>query len=90
METEIASAQMTSDTVVVVTPLLLPVKQACTVIGRGQSALYQLIGAGKIRAVKSDGRTLVVFESLREYAASLPPARIKPPRQRLAFRTPTT
>jgi hypothetical protein len=77
METETASA---------LTPLLLPVKQACTVIGRGQSALYELIGAGKIRAVKSDGRTLVVFESLREYAASLPPARIKPPRQRSAAR----
>jgi hypothetical protein len=69
-------------TVVEMTPLLVPVKQACTIIGRGQSALYELIGAGKIRAVKSDGRTLIVMESLREYAASLPPAKIAPPRRR--------
>jgi hypothetical protein len=69
-------------TVVELTPLLVPIKQACTIIGRGQSALYELIGGGKIRAVKSDGRTLIVFESLREYVASLPPAKIAPPRER--------
>jgi hypothetical protein len=68
--------------VVEMTPLLVPVKQACTIIGRGQSALYELIGAGKIRAVKSDGRTLIVVESLREYADNLPPAKISPPRNR--------
>jgi hypothetical protein len=69
-------------TVVEITPLLVPVKQACTIIGRGQSALYELIGGGKIRAVKSDGRTLIVMESLREYVADLPPAKIAPPRKR--------
>lgn len=68
--------------IVEVTPLLVPVKQACAIIGRGQSALYELIGAGKIRAVKSDRRTLVVVESLHEYVASLPPAKIAPPRNR--------
>jgi hypothetical protein len=73
-------------TVVEMTPLLVPVKQACTIIGRGQSALYELIGAQKIRAVKSDGRTLVVVESLREYAASLPPAKVAPPRKRSPHR----
>jgi hypothetical protein len=72
-------------TVVEVMPLLVPVKKACTIIGRGQSALYELIGAGKIRAVKSDGRTLIVVESLREYAAKLEadhPAKVAPPRRR--------
>ncbi len=68
--------------VIEVMPLLVPVKQACAMIGRGQSALYELIGGGKIRAVKSDGRTLIVVESLREYAASLPPAKVRPPRNR--------
>ena len=68
--------------VVEVTPLLAPIKQACAIIGRGQSALYELLGAGKIRAVKSDNQTLVVVESLREYAASLPPAKIAQPRNR--------
>jgi hypothetical protein len=73
---------MMETTVIEMTPLLVPVKQACTIIGRGQSALYELIGAGKIRAVKSDGRTLVVVESLREYADKLPAAKIAPPRKR--------
>jgi hypothetical protein len=68
--------------VIEVMPLLVPVKQACAMIGRGQSALYELIGGGKIRAVKSDGRTLIVVETLREYAASLPPAKVRPPRNR--------
>jgi hypothetical protein len=70
------------DAIVEVMPLLVPVKQACAMIGRGQSALYELIGGGKIRAVKSDGRTLIVVESLREYAATLPPAKVRPPRNR--------
>ena len=68
--------------VIEMTPLLVPVKQACTIIGRGQSALYELIGAGKIRAVKSDGRTLIDVDSLRAYAKGLPDAKIAPPRKR--------
>jgi hypothetical protein len=63
-------------------PILCSIPQACAMIGRGTQALYDLIGSGKIRAVKSDGRTLVVVESLREYAASLPPAKVRPPRNR--------
>jgi hypothetical protein len=76
---------MIETTVVEITPLLVPVKQACTIIGRGQSALYELIGAGKIRAVKSDGRTLIVVESLKDYVDTLQrehPAKIAPPRNR--------
>ena len=48
-------------------------------IGRGVSKIYELIGGGQIRAVKSDGRTLVVVESLREYADKLPKAIVAPP-----------
>jgi len=51
-------------------------------LGRGISTIYDLIGGGKIRAVKSDGRTLVVVASLHEYANNLPPAQIAAPRQR--------
>jgi hypothetical protein len=36
-------------TVVEVTPLLVPVKQACTIIGRGQSALYELAPAKSVQ-----------------------------------------
>jgi hypothetical protein len=67
-------------------PILCSIPQACAMIGRGQSALYELIGGGKIRAVKSDGRTLIVVESLREYAASLPAAKVRPPRNRRPLR----
>jgi len=65
-----------------VNPILVSVPQAAQMLGRGVSTIYDLIGAGLIRAVKSDGRTLLVVESLREYAASLPAAKIAPPRRR--------
>jgi hypothetical protein len=51
-------------------------------IGRGTTFIYEAIANGKIEAVKSDKRTLVVVKSLRRYAASLPRAKIKPPRER--------
>jgi hypothetical protein len=63
-------------------PILCSIPQASAMIGRGTQAIYDLIGGGKIRAVKSDGRTLIVVDSLREYAASLPPAKVSPPRNR--------
>ena len=62
--------------------ILCSIPQASAMIGRGTQAIYDLIGGGKIRAVKSDGRTLVVVESLHEYAATLPLAKIKSPAKR--------
>jgi hypothetical protein len=69
-----------------VTPILVSVPQASQMLGRGISTIYDLIGSGHIRAAKSDGRTLVVVDSLREYAASLPPAKVAPPRNRSPLR----
>jgi hypothetical protein len=63
-------------------PILVSIPQASAMIGRGTQAIYDLIGGGKIRAVKSDGRTLVDVDSLREYAKTLPAAKIAPPRNR--------
>jgi len=60
------------------TPILVTIPQAAAFIARGTSFVYQAIALGQIAAVKSDKRTLVVVDSLRAYAASLPPARIKP------------
>lgn len=60
------------------TPLLVTIPKAAMMIGRGVTFIYAALGDGKIKGVKSDNRTLVVFESLREYAAKLPPAKIKP------------
>jgi hypothetical protein len=68
------------------TPILCTIKHASTMIARGQTFLYGAIADGRIEAVKSDRRTLVVVESLREYAKSLPRAVLKPqpPRRRSA------
>jgi len=65
-----------------VEPILVSIPHACQMLGRGTQAMYDLIGAGLVSAVKSDGRTLIVVGSLREYAASLPPAKVRPPRNR--------
>jgi hypothetical protein len=56
---------------------LLSVPQAAVMIDRGITFIYEAIADGRIQAVKSDKRTLVKVESLREFANSLPPAKIK-------------
>jgi hypothetical protein len=58
--------------------LLCSLPQAATMISRGTRFVYEAIATGKIRAVKSDKRTLVVVASLHEYVAGLPSAKIKP------------
>lgn len=58
--------------------LLCTIPQGAAFIGRGTRFVYEAIATGVIRAVKSDKRTLVVVESLREYVAGLPAAKIKP------------
>src|SRR5262245_1073293 len=63
------------------TPLMVSIPQACAIIGRGTAAMYELIGAGKYQAKKSDGRTLVIYESLVAYMNDLPDAKIAPPRR---------
>jgi hypothetical protein len=70
------------DTLSTLSPILCPIPVAAGMIGRTERVVYSLIGAGKIEAVKSDGRTLVVVKSLHAYAASLPRAQIAPPTNR--------
>jgi hypothetical protein len=65
-----------------VTPLLVSVQQGRQILGRGVSAIYELIGDGKIRAVKSDGRTMLRYDSLVAYVNSLEDAKVAPPRRR--------
>jgi hypothetical protein len=64
--------------IAIVEPLLCSVAAATAIIGRGQSFVIDAIATGKIQAVKSDRRTLVVIKSLREYVDSLPLAKLKP------------
>ena len=65
-----------------VEPILVSIPQGCQMIGRGVATMYELIGAGRVRAVKDGARTLLEVESLREYARSLPAAKVAPPRKR--------
>ena len=55
-------------------PIAVPIAEAVTFSGMSRSAVYRELGTGKLRAVKSGSRTLVLVESIREYLASLPPA----------------
>src|SRR4030095_10910556 len=57
-------------------PILVAIPQAAAMIGRGVSAIYDLMGCGKIRAVKSNGRTLIAVASLHAYVKDLPEAKI--------------
>ena len=62
-------------------PILCTIQDGAQFIGRGVTFIYTALAEGKIRGVKSDKRTLLVVESLREYAATLPAARISYPFQ---------
>jgi excisionase family DNA binding protein len=51
--------------------LLASIPEACQAIGCGRSYAYELIRDGKIEAVKSGKRRLIVVSSLRAYVESL-------------------
>lgn len=67
-------------------PLLCSVAAATAIIGRGERFIIDAIARGQLQAVKSDRRTLLIVQSLRDYVATLPPAKgtINPTRQRVA------
>ncbi len=52
--------------------LAYPILDLGRIAGIGKNKAYRLIADGRLRAVRSGGRTLVPAESLREYLASLP------------------
>jgi hypothetical protein len=56
-------------------PLLCSIQAGTAIIGRSERFIIDAIALGKIKAVKSDRRTLLVVQSLKDYAASLPPAK---------------
>ena len=51
-------------------PLAYRVADACAVLGIGRTSLYELISAGKLRAVYVAGRTLIDAESARALVAN--------------------
>ncbi len=52
-------------------PILLPVPEACRVIGISRSTLYELIAAGDITIRKIGRKTLIPREDLTSFAARL-------------------
>jgi hypothetical protein len=65
-----------------ITPLLVSIPQSAQILGRGISTIYDLLARGEIAAKRSDGRTLVVYESLVSYKDRLPPATFAAPRDK--------
>ncbi len=59
-------------------PLLCSIKAATAITGRSERFLIDAIARGVLAAVKSDRRTLIVVQSIRDYVNSLPPAKLKP------------
>src|SRR4051812_4514759 len=58
-------------------PVTMTIPATTDAYGLSRSATYRLLGEGKLRAVKHGSRTLILTESLREYFASLPPAKFR-------------
>jgi hypothetical protein len=67
-------------------PLLCSIAAGTAIIGRSERFIIDGVARGLFKAVKSDRRTLLVVESLRDYVAKLPPAKgtINPTRRRVA------
>jgi hypothetical protein len=72
-------------------PLLVSIPQTSQLIGRCVATVYELLGSGQLRGVKSDNRTLIPMDSIKEYVESLKPAVVaprpkrRPPRERNAL-----
>jgi excisionase family DNA binding protein len=58
----------------------VPLVVAAEILHVGRSKLYDLLGAGKLEAVKDGTRVLVTVESIRRYQASMPRASFAPPK----------
>lgn len=56
-------------------PLLCSIKAGVAILGRSERTIVDMIALGQIKAVKSDRRTLLVVQSLRDYVATLPAAK---------------
>ncbi len=61
-----------------VQPIFCSVEAATVIIARSERFVIDAIARGVIQAKKSDRRTLVLVQSLYDYANSLPPAKLTP------------
>jgi len=58
-----------------VEPVLCSVEEAAIIIGRSKRFIADGIARGLFEGKKSDGRTLLVVQSLKDYVAALPAAK---------------
>jgi len=56
-------------------PLLCSVTEAAVITGRSKRFIADGIARGLFQGKKSDGRTLLVVQSLKDYVAALPAAK---------------
>jgi hypothetical protein len=61
-------------------PMALTIHEAVRISGLSRSELYRRLSDGKVQAVKSGARTLILMDSLRAHLASLPAATFRAPR----------
>jgi hypothetical protein len=61
---------------------LVSIPQSAQMLGRGVSTIYDLLARGEIEARRSDGRTLVTYDSLVAYKDRLPRATFAAPRDK--------
>jgi hypothetical protein len=59
-------------------PRVVSIDDAAAYIGRSRAFVYDLMASGRVRAVKSDSRTLPIVEDLDSYLDSLPLADVRP------------
>jgi hypothetical protein len=67
-------------------PLLCSIQAGTAIIGRSERFIIDAIATGRLKAVKSDRRTLLVVQSLKDYVDSLEAAKgtPNPTRRRMA------
>jgi hypothetical protein len=68
-------------------PIFCSITAGALILSRSKRFILDAIARGKIKAVKSDTRTLLVVKSLKDYAKSLPAAKgtINAPHRRVAL-----
>jgi excisionase family DNA binding protein len=62
-------------------PAYCTIKRWCEISGLGRSVVYQMLGDGRLRAVKAGNRTLICVQAGLAYLNSLPTATIRAPRE---------
>jgi excisionase family DNA binding protein len=53
------------------TPIFVTVNEAKKLLAVGHTRIYELMNAGKLEKVKDGGKTLIPYDSVKRYAASL-------------------